>query len=101
MWARDLGHVLRIEGRTGKPARISAEPAGVTPYYNFRISESPSHPPYSSPVIIPDVHGACALLHAALRHFPERTFVFLGDLIDRGPDSRGVLRTTSDLFKRG
>lgn len=53
--------------------------------------------------IIGDVHGCyhelCALLtklgysienHVA-RH-PERTLIFVGDLIDRGPDSPGVLR---------
>jgi len=41
-----------------------------------------------------DVHGCLAALKAVLeatRPQPEDTLVFLGDYVDRGPDSRGVL----------
>jgi serine/threonine protein phosphatase 1 len=40
-----------------------------------------------------DVHGRLDRLDRVLRQIPaERTLVFLGDYIDRGPDSRGVVR---------
>jgi serine/threonine protein phosphatase 1 len=45
-------------------------------------------------IAVGDVHGcaaALAALIAAIRPTPEDTLVFLGDYIDRGPDSRGVL----------
>ncbi|MGE4218219.1 MAG: metallophosphoesterase family protein [Alphaproteobacteria bacterium] len=48
-----------------------------------------------------DVHGECRLLEALLEEIgrdaaglgatPRRTVVFLGDYVDRGPDSRGVV----------
>ena len=55
---------------------------------------------------IGDVHGCRQMLDAVLdrcRHYlgdrPAR-FVFLGDYIDRGPDSRGVVETLMDLQRR-
>jgi serine/threonine protein phosphatase 1 len=52
---------------------------------------------------IGDVHGCAALLDALLerieRHAGDRAhrLVFLGDYVDRGPDSAAVLRTVSRL----
>jgi serine/threonine protein phosphatase 1 len=52
---------------------------------------------------IGDIHGCRAMLDALLdrcrRYAGERTmrFVFLGDYIDRGPDSRGVIATLMAL----
>src|SRR5256885_14038851 len=43
---------------------------------------------------IGDVHGASAALDALLalvRPTPDDFLVFLGDYVDRGPDTRGVL----------
>lgn len=52
---------------------------------------------------IGDIHGCCALLDALLARIeahaasrPHR-LVFLGDYIDRGPDSAGVIRMVSRL----
>ena len=49
---------------------------------------------------IGDIHGQLALLHTALERIERdsgggATIVFLGDYIDRGPDSRGVLELLS------
>jgi len=60
--------------------------------------------------IIGDVHGELAALEALLDHLgyqpdghhPQcRLLVFLGDLIDRGPDSPGVVRRVADLVEGG
>jgi len=60
--------------------------------------------------IIGDVHGCLdalrrlgeALGYDEAFHHPEgRRLVFLGDLIDRGPDSLGVLSLVSRLVRRG
>ena len=60
--------------------------------------------------VVGDVHGcldALVRLGAALgydaefRHPQGRTVVFVGDLIDRGPDSAGVLRLVSRLWRAG
>ncbi len=64
--------------------------------------------------IIPDIHGQSAKLDAALAGLgwrksalmwthpdPDRTIVFLGDFIDRGPDNRAVLRTVRELVDAG
>src|SRR5580765_7831219 len=52
---------------------------------------------------IGDVHG-CSLhldaLLAAVRPTPKDRLIFLGDLVDRGPDTRGVLDRVLDLKKR-
>lgn len=48
-------------------------------------------------VIVPDLHGESGLLDRVLAQFPTRDFVFLGDLVDRGPDSPGVLDRVSSL----
>jgi hypothetical protein len=64
--------------------------------------------------IIPDIHGQTAKLEALLGELgygrrrgrwhhpvPDRQIVFLGDFIDRGPDSGGVLATVRDLIADG
>ncbi|WP_309095552.1 polynucleotide kinase-phosphatase [Streptomyces sp.] len=59
--------------------------------------------------IIGDVHGCAAELEALLGklgytdgvHPEGRTAVFVGDLVDRGPDSPGVLRRVMSMVKSG
>lgn len=60
--------------------------------------------------IIGDIHGEIEALESLLNHLgyhadgchPEdRRLVFLGDLVDRGPDSPAVLRTVRDLVAAG
>ncbi|KOV26821.1 polynucleotide kinase-phosphatase [Streptomyces sp. XY152] len=59
--------------------------------------------------VIGDVHGCAAELEALLgklgyvdgRHPEGRTAVFVGDLVDRGPDSPGVLRRVMAMVKAG
>ena len=51
--------------------------------------------------VIPDLHGRADLLEALLARLtlrdPQARLVFLGDLIDRGPDSLTVLNRVRDL----
>ncbi|MER7466984.1 polynucleotide kinase-phosphatase [Streptomyces sp. NPDC097981] len=59
--------------------------------------------------IIGDVHGCSSELETLLAklgyedgvHPEGRTAVFVGDLVDRGPDSPGVLRRVMDMAKSG
>ncbi|MFE5190778.1 polynucleotide kinase-phosphatase [Streptomyces sp. NPDC056628] len=59
--------------------------------------------------IIGDVHGCASELEALLGklgyvdgvHPEGRTAVFVGDLVDRGPDSPGVLRRVMGMVKSG
>lgn len=60
--------------------------------------------------LVGDIHGELEVLKSLMEHLgyspsgshPQgRTLVFLGDLIDRGPDSPGVVRLVSDLMERG
>jgi hypothetical protein len=53
-----------------------------------------------SVAFIGDVHGWSDRLAAVLRQVPG-PLVFMGDLIDRGPDSRGVLGRVRDLCVGG
>src|SRR4051812_16383710 len=51
-------------------------------------------------IAIGDIHGCSAALNAlvaAIRPRPEDTIITLGDYINRGPDSRGVLDRLIDL----
>ena len=51
-------------------------------------------------MVIGDVHGSYLQLSALLesRHASGRQIVFVGDLVDRGPDSAKVLGLVSDLI---
>ena len=55
--------------------------------------------------VIGDIHGDSAALDAVLAKLPPRTaddtVVFLGDYVDRGPDSRGVLARVQRLASEG
>lgn len=60
--------------------------------------------------VIGDIHGEIAALNSLVEHLgyaadgshPDgRTLVFVGDLVDRGPDSPAVLEKVSELVSRG
>ena len=63
--------------------------------------------PQAEIVAIGDIHGRSDLLDALLDEAaatppgaPERRIVFLGDLVDRGPDSLGALRLAAEAGER-
>ena len=69
-----------------------------------RSAQRPEVPPpdadTSSLFAIGDVHGCAEELRALIQKLPlrrESIVVFLGDYIDRGPDSRGVVDTILEL----
>ena len=52
---------------------------------------------------IGDIHGCCCALETLLSHVApdaDDTVIVLGDVIDRGPDSRGVIDALLDLANR-
>ena len=53
--------------------------------------------------VVGDIHGRCAQLHGLLEMLPRDestdTLVFLGDLIDRGPDVPGVVEHVLNLCR--
>ena len=54
-------------------------------------------------IAIGDIHGCLAALNAlleAIRPRPEDCIVTLGDYINRGPDSRGVIERLIELKDR-
>jgi serine/threonine protein phosphatase 1 len=55
--------------------------------------------------IIPDIHGCAATLQIVLEQYikPEKSdrLIFLGDYIDRGPDSKGVINLIMKLEQEG
>jgi serine/threonine protein phosphatase 1 len=54
-------------------------------------------------IAIGDIHGCSAALEAlllAIRPRPDDTIVTLGDYVNRGPDSRGVIERLIDLSQR-
>lgn len=52
--------------------------------------------------IIGDIHGCVAELDALLARLDgERQVIFLGDLVDRGPDSPAVLRRVMEMVANG
>lgn len=66
--------------------------------------------PEGSLDIVGDVHGELDALQALLKaagydakgsHPDNRTLVFIGDLVDRGPDSPGVVRLVRGLVEAG
>lgn len=53
-------------------------------------------------IAVGDIHGHVAALNglfAAINPQADDTLVFLGDYVDRGPDSRGVLQRLIELSK--
>ncbi len=52
-------------------------------------------------IVIPDLHGCFQYLEWVLERFPDRSLIFLGDLIHRGPDSKKTLQTTLELAESG
>ena len=72
-------------------------------------TRSASIPPGERIYAIGDIHGRADLLDELLakldaddevRGPAETTLIFLGDLIDRGPDSRGVVQRVMDVVQR-
>lgn len=54
-------------------------------------------------IAIGDIHGCSRALEVVVRAVdprPSDTLVLLGDLVDRGPDTRGVLEQVLDLSKK-
>ncbi len=57
---------------------------------------------YDEPVaVVGDIHGCLDALRALLRLLGERPILVVGDVIDRGPDSRGVIELLIDRKARG
>src|SRR5262245_18138820 len=56
-------------------------------------------------IVVGDVHGDLGALDHLLPRLPaldaRDTMVFLGDYVDRGPDSRGVIERVQSLAARG
>ncbi|GAA5500772.1 bis(5'-nucleosyl)-tetraphosphatase, symmetrical [Deinococcus xinjiangensis] len=50
-------------------------------------------------VVVPDLHGCPQFLEWASLRFQGRSLILLGDLINRGPDSRRVLRLALQLAR--
>jgi len=53
---------------------------------------------------IGDIHGQLTMLEALLQHIAptdEDRVIFLGDYVDRGPDSRGVIARVRELVHAG
>ena len=117
---RSLRHLER-EGFShvfvlSSPAEVEAAVVQRQPIWSNRKHE---HGPFD---IIGDVHGCCDELHTLLQHLgyeitalpdaPEsfgyrvhhaagRKAVFLGDLVDRGPNTPGVLRLVMSMVAAG
>jgi protein phosphatase len=99
-------HVLRT------PAEVAAATVTRTKLFNDLRHE---HGPFD---VIGDVHGCLAELEQLLTelgyqlehddagrpagaHHPDRRAVFVGDLVDRGPDTPGVLRLVMGMVAAG
>jgi len=77
----------------------------------MRPDMAPMRPPLAPPLptepvcLVGDLHGCSDLLRRflALRkvHFPQARIIFLGDMIDRGPDSAEVLRLVQEEVAQG
>lgn len=111
--AQQLRRSLRGLGREGfrhvfvlsSLEEVEAATIERQPLWNDRRSD---HGPFD---IIGDVHGCRSELEALLgrlgydlqaaRHPEGRKAVFLGDLVDRGPDTPGVLRIVMKLVEAG
>lgn len=51
--------------------------------------------------VVGDVHGELGLLDRLLARLGDVPLFFVGDLVDRGPDSRGVVQRMIDVGARG
>jgi hypothetical protein len=51
--------------------------------------------------VIGDVHGDFSKLKSLLNQISDRRFVFVGDLVNRGPESRAVVECVADLAEDG
>lgn len=51
--------------------------------------------------VIGDVHGEARKLEALLRALPARYYIFVGDVVNRGPDTRAVVERIAQLTKAG
>lgn len=47
-------------------------------------------------ILISDIHGCLKTLLALLKQCPDEEVIFLGDLVDRGPNSKGVVQFAID-----
>lgn len=108
---RTLRQSLRGLGREGfrhvfvlaSPEEVEEASVERVPLYNDRRGETG---PFD---VIGDVHGCSGELRTLLtrldyregRHPDGRTAVFLGDLVDRGPDTPGVLRLVMGMVEAG
>lgn len=84
--------------------RFKTRPAPPRQEMTARARLAPPLP--DEPVcLIGDLHGCADLLRRflALRqgHFPQARIIFLGDMIDRGPDSASVLALVREEVARG
>lgn len=52
-------------------------------------------------LVIPDLHGRSDLLRTLLRTYKSAPLIFLGDYVDRGPDSPGVISLVRALVEDG
>ena len=60
-------------------------------------------PPHDDLFVIGDIHGCATELRLLLNELPlvsNSKVIFLGDYIDRGPDSRSVIETIIELEKK-
>ncbi|WOI52722.1 metallophosphoesterase family protein [Parvularcula sp. LCG005] len=74
-----------------------------TPYVQELMTDITPAPPEEALVAIGDIHGCNTLLQKLLAKIERKMgtkpyrLVFLGDYVDRGPDSRGVIETLTAL----
>lgn len=109
---RDLRRALNQLQREGfRKVHVVSDPDAVQIRYEKLFNDRKD---LTGPFdIIGDVHGCLAELHAllaklgwvstadGLAHPEGRMAVFVGDLVDRGPDSPGVLRLVMELVANG
>ncbi len=84
-------------------ARYHIMPVTMTPNVSTLLNtQSRSLMTHARHIIIGDVHGCLTELQALIRRtspHPDDTFIFLGDLIDKGPDSAGVVHWVRHFAK--
>ena len=98
---------FRVVHKLSNPAIMATAEVVREPLFTDRRTD---HGPFD---IIGDVHGCLdelvqllttlgyAPADGAWRHEGDRRAIFLGDLVDRGPDSPGVLRLVMDMVAAG